>query len=297
MTTTTLEVSAPSTLTIAKTGTVAGHPAMIAFDGKKTVLLVLNETADGWDQIEEVAFSGIRGMGLLTKRLDSGSARRADETPVFHQKALTEEAAPADEKVVEPIPAPAETPAVPAKAKAEKAPKADTAPVKPPAPVGPVLDPAIVAHLGNDRALEVATTTDLTVLRTLRESVVKLGLPAAVVKAITLRAGEVACGFSLASMKRTTKAPAQSSTTPTTHTRGGDWKKWSCTVAERMEGQKAIDINAQSELEPAGFGHTSWTTKNSWYPKCPGGKALLLHGLKGEYDPKTGVLLVTREAK
>jgi hypothetical protein len=217
MTTATLPAPAPKSLTLAKTGTVSGRPAMIGFGDKKTVLLVMNEAGDTWVQEKEVAFSGIRGMGLLTKDLDAGSARRADEKPVFAIEAV-EAAAPQAEA---PAPAAIEpvieaAPATPEKAKRPKkaaAPKAEKAPAVPVEPASPVIDPALVNLLGHDRALAITTTTDLAFLRNFRETAIKTGLPAEVVRAITLRAGEVACGFNLAALRKaaSTKPAAQAS--------------------------------------------------------------------------------------
>jgi hypothetical protein len=232
-----------SSLVLARTGTIKGVPAMIAFDGSKRTLLLVQKGAE-WVQEREVQYGGIRGMGLLTKYLDEGSARLADKTPIFEEgKAAPEAKAPkaAPAPKASPVtladvnPAPearaamdkvvgvkrtrkAKSPATPAAPKAEP-------PVAPPAPVGPVLDPAIVHHLGHDRAVEVATTTDLAVLRKTREAAITAGAPAEVVRAITLRAGEIACGFTLAGVKKapvakeaTEKAPRAEQTASTRQT-------------------------------------------------------------------------------
>jgi hypothetical protein len=189
---------------------------MVAFDGSKRTLLLVQKGAE-WVQEREVQYGGIRGMGLLTKYLDEGSARLADKTPIFEEgKAAPETKAPKAAPAPKASPATLDTvaatakeaPPVPAKrapkAKAPVAPVAPKveAPVAPPAPVGPVLDPVIVHHLGHDRAVEVATTTDLAVLRKTREAAITAGAPVEVVRAITLRAGVIACGFTLAGVKK-----------------------------------------------------------------------------------------------
>jgi hypothetical protein len=226
----------PADLVLARTGTLNGIPAMIAFDGSKRTLLLVQKGAE-WVQEREVQYGGIRGMGLLTKYLDEGSARLADKTPIFEEgKAAPEAKAPKAAPAPKATPATLDTvaatakeaPTVPAKrARKAKAPAAPVAPkveapVAPPAPVGPVLDPAIVHHLGHDRAVEVATTTDLAVLRKTREAAITAGAPAEVVRAITLRAGEIACGFTLAGVKKapvakvaTEKAPRAEKATST----------------------------------------------------------------------------------
>jgi hypothetical protein len=254
-TTATLPAANPvsgSKLTLAKTGTVDKRPAMIAHDGPKvTVVLVLKDDGN-WGVSRSISHGGIRGLGLALKELDEGTARNADQPPVFDISALVPNVAPlavapgvkaavtGSPKAVEnapvaaapekakrakkapvaatPAPAPAEVPPAPAKAarapKAAKAPAAEAPAAKVEAPAGPRLDPAILAHYGPEFARGMAETTDLDRLRKEREVATKAGAPAEVIRAITLRAGEVAMGLSLASIRKASK-PAADKVAPT----------------------------------------------------------------------------------
>lgn len=336
----TLPASLPSTgpLTLAKTGTVEGKPALIAYDGPKTtVLLVLTEDGS-WSVRRSIPHSGIRGLGLARKELDAGSERAADAEPVFADAtkgtATMAEiaAAPAAEIAVEKPAKAARAPKatladrirsapwasldearieslvglvasspenalaiidaeiatheacgngikadvigsirkqVAKTVKAPKAPAPEAKPAAPQVPAGPVADPALVEAVGADRALVIATTTDLALLRSEREAAIKAGAPQAAIRAITLRAGEIACGLSLSSLRKAAKpapeAPATERAPRAPSTRSGNIQEiLAKVVAETKPEANGSLILFSTRLQAAGIARTTTLTYSFW---------------------------------
>lgn len=289
-------------LTIAKTGLVDGVPALIAFVSSKQTDLLVRDGAE-WVVRETVAFGGIRGMGILAKKLDAGTARKADALPCWEEE--TEEE-PVRVYAAEEV----------AAGQAEAAATADldlvqngigTAPETEDtsAPHEPVYDEspptALEAAFGIEAAKEIETTTDLAVLRRFREQAVKAGAHDAA-KAIALRAGEVVLGMSLASLKAA-KAPKAATEPKEKKERAprpaSGPVAYSDVLATLLSGREAdesgvISIPGAEFSEALGFPATAREKGNFWrYDDRPGRKAATAIGFRAEW--KAGTVLFAKQ--
>jgi hypothetical protein len=208
--TSTLLPAAFNSITLARTGLVDGRPALIGFDTPKSTVLLVGTPDGSWTIKRSVAHGGIRGMGMLVKDLDADTARPAGETPVWEvgTPAAVEPTATVEEPVT---PVADHAPVAPVEtAPVEVAPEAPapTAKVAEHAVVSPVLNAILGAPEDADLKAALAACSDVLVLRNARDTAIKGGAKATVVRSITLRAGEVACGMSLATLRKVA-APAK----------------------------------------------------------------------------------------
>lgn len=207
--------SAPSTLTLAKTGTVHGRPALVAYEGKQTILLVLPaEEGSDWSEIDRSPHSGIRGLGQMMKKLDKDSARNPSDQPAWIKGAQVE---PAGSVLASAVASAA--PGIVAVLRADEVPAVESVPaaVEPVGEQAPVVEVAaspLAGFLAADVIAEVATTTDLAFLRAAREDAARAGAGPEVLRVISMRAGEVVLGFDPTALRKVPK-PATTQKAPT----------------------------------------------------------------------------------